>query len=121
GLPALHRQDVDDVGASGCAAGLGDLIPLLPVDPAGVGEEEDIVVGGGGKDRCDIVLLPGGHALLPHAPLALGGILAGAGALDIAGAGEGIDTLLLLDQVLDVDLILHKADPRLPLVAVLVP
>ena len=57
----------------------------------------------------------------PMPPLALGGVLADRGALDIARLGEGEDALLLLDQVLDVDLVLHVLDLRDPLVAVLVP
>ena len=44
-LALLHLENVDDIGALGGLAGLGDLVALLPVDLAGVGEEEDIVVG----------------------------------------------------------------------------
>ena len=43
------------------------------------------------------------------------------GALDVAAGGEGEDALLLLDEVLDVDLVLHVLDLGDALVAVLVP
>ena len=76
---------------------------------------------GGGKHIHHIVLLPGGDALFAHAALGLCGVLAGRGALDIAVGCQGKDTLLLLDQILDVDLVLHNADLGLALVAVLVP
>ena len=120
-LVGLHRQDVDDVGALGGAAGLGDLIALFPVDPALVGEEEDIVVGGGGEHGLHHVLLfqgLGGDALT--AP-ALGPVGGGGQPLDVARGGEGKDALLLLDEVLDVDLVLHVLDLGDALVAVLVP
>ena len=55
---------------------LRDLVALLPVDPAHVGEEEDEVMGGGGKGRIHTVLLFGGHGGdAPAAPLlrAVGG------------------------------------------------
>ena len=116
-LALLHLEDIDDVGALGGLAGLGDLVTLLPVDLAGVGEEEDIVVGGGGEHFGHGVLLPGGDALLAHAALGLGGVLAGRCPLDVARLGQGEDTLLLLDQVLDVDLILHILDLRDPVIA----
>ena len=48
-LPLLHLQDVDDVGASGGLAALRDLVALLAVDLAGIGKEQEIVVGGGGE------------------------------------------------------------------------
>ena len=48
-LPRLELEDVVQVSTLGGTAGLGDLVPLLPVHPAGAGEEEDIVVAGGGE------------------------------------------------------------------------
>ena len=116
-LPGLHLNDIDHVDALGGLAALGDLIALLPVDLAGVGEEEDVVMGGRGEHRHHLVLLPGGHPLLAHAALALGGVLADGGALNVPGLGEGKDALLLLDQVLDIYLVLHILDLCLALVA----
>ena len=114
-LDAVHQGD-----AFRRLAALGNLIALLAVHLAGVGEEQQIIVGGGGEHVHDAVLVPGGDALLAHAALALGGVLADGGTLDVAVAGEGVDTLLLLDEVLNVDLILHVLDLRLAVVAVLV-
>ena len=74
-------------------------------------------MGGRREHRHHLVLLPGGHALLAHAALALGGVFADGGALDVAGLGEGEDALLLLDEIFDVDLVLHILDLRLALVA----
>ena len=78
-------------------------------------------MGGGGEHIHHGVLLPGGDALLAHTALGLGGVLAHRGALDVAGLSQGKDALFLLDQVLDVDLVLHVLDLGVPLVAVLVP
>ena len=119
-LSGLDLDDVDDVRALSGLTALGDLIALLAVDLAGVGEEEDIVVRGGGEHVHDGVLLAGGDALLAHAALALRGILAHAGALDVAVLREGEDALLLLDEILNVDLVLDVLNFGLALVAVLV-
>ena len=56
-LPRLHLKNVDDVDALGGLAALRDLIALLAVAAAAVGEEEDVVMGRGGKDGLDIVLV----------------------------------------------------------------
>ena len=119
-LVLLHGQDVHDVGALGGLAALGDLVALLAVDLAGIGEEQDVVVGGGGEHVHHAVLVPGGDALLAHAALGLGGVLADGGALDITGLSQSKDALLLLDQVLDIDLVLHVLDLGDAVVAVLV-
>ena len=119
-LVGLDLQNVHQRGALGGLAGFGDLIALLPVDLAGIGEEQNEIMGGGGEHVADVVLVTGGDALLAHAALGLGGVLAGGGALDVAVAGQGIDALLLLDQVLNVDLVLHVLNLRLAVIAVLV-
>ena len=80
-LAGLHLDEIHDIAAPGGLAGLGDLVALLAVDLAGVREEEEVIVGRGGEDVGDGVLLPGSDALLSHASLALGGILADGGAL----------------------------------------
>ena len=119
-LARLDLNDVHDVHALGRLAALGDLIALLAVDLARVGEEEDIVVRRGGEHVDHRVLLAGGDALLAHAALTLGGILARGGALDVAVGRERKDALLLLDQILDVDLILDVLNLGAALVAELV-
>ena len=77
-------------------------------------------MGGGGEHIHHCILLPGGDALFAHTALALGGIFADGSALDVPVGGEGKDAFLLLDQVLDVDLVLHILNLRLAVVAVLV-
>ena len=119
--PWLHLENVDDVGALGGLAALGDLVALLPVHLAGVGEEEQVVVGGGGKHVHHAVLVPGGDTFAALAALGLGRVLAHRGTLDVARLGEGKDALLLLDEVLDVQVVLHEGDLGFPLVAVLIP
>ena len=74
---------------------------------------------GGGEHVRHRVLLPGGDALFPHAALGLGGVLADGGPLDIPRLGQGEDALFFLNQVLDVDFVLHVLDFRHPPVAVL--
>ena len=118
-FPGLHLNDIDHVDTLGGLAALWNLIALLAVDLASVGEEENIVMGGGGEHGHHLVLLPGGHTLLAHAALALSGVFTDGSALDIPGLGEGKDTLFLLDEVLDVYLVLHVLDLRLAFVAVL--
>ena len=120
-LPRLQGQDVHQIGASCHSAGLWDLIALLPVDLADVGKKEDKVVGRAGEQRLHIVLLPevlSVHALA--APL-LGPVGRDGRTLDIACVGQGEDALLLLDQVLNVDLVLHVLDLRDTVVPEFVP
>ena len=119
-LAGLHLNDVDDVRALGGLAALGDLIALLAVYLAGIGEEEDIVVGRGGENVHHAVLFARGDALFAHAALTLRGVLARARALDIAVARERKDALLLFDEVFDVDLVLDLLNFGLARIAVLV-
>ena len=73
----------------GSLAALRDLVALLAVDLAGIGEEQEIVVGGGGEHIHHGILVTGGDTLLAHAALALGGVLADGGALDVARSPSG--------------------------------
>ena len=120
-LPGVYRYDVDDIGASGVASGLGDGVALFQEDPALAGEEEDEVMGGGGEHRVHIVLLLGGHGPDALAAPALAAVLAHGQALDIAAVGEGEDALFLFDKVFHVYLVGHVLYLGLSLVAVLVP
>ena len=120
GLAGLERQDVHDICTLGGPACLGNLIALLTVDLAEACEEEDIIVRGCGEDALGEVLflerLPG-HAA---AAALLGAIGRGRDALDIARVGEGKDTLLLFNEVFNVDLIFHVLNFGAALVAVFV-
>jgi hypothetical protein len=86
-----------------------------------IGEEENVVVGGGGEHRLHIVLLPGGHGADALAAPALGVVFRGGQPLDIAVVGEGEHAVLLGDEVLVVDVLPHVLDLGLALVAVFVP
>ena len=120
-LPVLQGEHIDDGGTLGGAAGLGDPIALEPVHLADVGEEQNEIVGGGGEEALHIVLLLQGLGVDPLAAPALGPVGADRGAFDIATLGQGKDALLLLDQVLDVQVVLHIHDLGAAVVPVLVP
>ena len=109
-------QQVDDVAALAGAAALGDGVALDAEQAALVGDKEHIVVGGAYEHLLHDVLFLAGHAGDAASAAALcliGGLEL---ALDIAGLGQGVNTLLLGDQVLDV----HLAGDRLDLGAALV-
>ena len=72
----------------------------------------------GGKHRFDIVLLARGHGLDALAAAALRAVLGRGQALYVAVVGEGIDAVLLVDEILDVDLVLDVLDLGLALIAV---
>ncbi len=75
---------------------------------------------GGGEHGVHVVLLLGGHGLVALSSLALETVLAGGGSLDVAAVGEGVDALLLLNEVLHVQIVLVKADLGDAVIAVLV-
>ena len=84
-----------------CGPDVGDLVDLQPVDPAAVGEDQDVGVGGGDEEVGDEVLVLGLH---PHAaaPAALlRAVARDRGALDVAGVGDRDRHVLVGDQVLD--------------------
>ena len=119
-LARLDRQDIYDIRALRDAARLGNEVALLSVHLTGVREEQDIVMGGGGEQHLHEVLLPcrhGGYALA--APL-LGTVGIGGQTLYISRVSEGIDALLLLDEIFDVYIVLHVLYLRAALVSILV-
>ena len=121
GLAGLQGQHIDHGSAPGGAAGLGNLVALAVVDLADVGEEENVVVGGGDVDGLDVVLLL--QVLGIHAPAApaLGAVGIHGHPLHVALVTQGEGADLLLNQILDVDFVLDLLDFGFPLVAELVP
>src|SRR5262249_9332123 len=100
-LALAERQEVHHRLALGLTAALGDLVHLEPVDLAAIGEEQQVRVGGGDEEVGDDVLflrLHAGHALAAAALAAIG---LDVGALDVAGARDRDDHLLVGQQVLD--------------------
>ena len=109
-LGRLDGDAVDHRLAPRRAARLRDLVDLEPVELAGVGEEEQVVVGAGDEEVLDpVVLLQVGPVEPPAAaPLLLVG--AHRDPLDVAGVGDGDDHVLFGDQVLDGELALVGHD-----------
>ena len=118
-LVILQLQQVDDVGALGGPGPLRHLVALQPVDAALVGHEQHIVMAGTDKQLLGKVLVLVAQAGDAAAAAVLGGVGIGGGALDIARMGQGVDALLLRDQVLDVHLAGDSLDGGAALVAVL--
>ena len=117
-LAGLHLQEVDHIGPLGRAAGLGNAVALEPVDFPQAGEKQNGIVGGGGEEGFDKILLPqrlAGHA--PAAP-ALGAVGIDGQALDIPRVGQGVDAVLPLDEILDIQIVLRRGDLGAALVAV---
>ncbi len=103
-------QQVDDVAALAGAAALGNGVALDAEQTAPVGDKEHIVVGGAYEHLLHDVLFLAGHAGDAASAAALcliGGLEL---ALDIAGLGQGVDALLLGDQILDIHLTGHGLD-----------
>ncbi len=96
----LEVEHVGDVHPLGRAPPLGQLVDPAAVDPALVGEEEDVVQGAGEAQVDDLVLGPGGHALHAPAAPALGPEDLGRRALDVGAGAEADEHVLLVDQIL---------------------
>ena len=90
-LSRLELEDVVQMGSLGGPAGLGNLISLLLVHPAGTGEEENVVVAGGGEQGVHTVLLPQALGGDPLAAPLLGAVGGHRHPLDVPGGGEGED------------------------------
>ena len=94
---------------------------LEPEELAGVGEEQQVVVGAGDEEVLDPVVLleVGAVEAAPAAALLLVG--GDRDPLDVAGVGDGDDHVLFGDQVLDRELALVADDLGAALVAERVP
>ena len=74
-------------------------------------------MGRGGEHIRHGVLLPGGDAAAALSPPGLARVFTDRGALQIARLRQGKDTLFLLYEVLNVQLVLHFLDLRQPFVS----
>ena len=99
------------------SARFGDLVPLHAVHFAAVGEEQNVIVGGGDEHILHKVLILAGDAGNAPAAAALGTVDLHRLALDVAAVGKGDDRLLLGDEVLDI----HLAADRFDVGAAVVP
>ena len=115
--------EVDERGHGLAFAGgadVGDLVDLEPVDAAGVGEAEQIGVGGVDDELGDEVFVAGLHAEAAGAAAALLAIDGDGRALEVAGVGDGDGDLLVGDEVFEGELGGLVEDLGAALVAVLV-
>ena len=112
-------QQVHEGLAARVPLGLGDLVHLEPVDLAVVREEQEVGVGRGDVDAVDDVLLLGLHAGDALAAPALAPVGLDGRPLDVPGAGDGDDHLLVGDQILEGELDRLLDDLGAALVAVL--
>ncbi len=101
-------------------ADVGDLVDLEPVDAAGVGEAEQVGVGGVDDELGDEVLVAGLHAEAAGAAAALLAVDGDGRALEVAGVGDGDGDLLVGDEVFEGELVGLVEDLGAALVAVLV-
>ena len=96
-----------DEGGHGLAladgAYVGDFVDLEPVDAAGVGEAEEIAVGGVDDELGDEVFVAGLHADAAGAAAALLAVGGDGGALEVAGVGDGDGDLLVGDEVFELE------------------
>ena len=109
-LVGLERQQAGDVAALGVALGLGQVVGLGAVDPAGRGEEQQPVVVGRRDEVLDDVVAAQARAAHALAAALLGAVLVGAGALGVAAAGDRDDELLVGDQVLHREVAVGRDD-----------
>ena len=103
----LAGLEVDERGHGLALAGgadVGDLVDLEPVDAAGVGEAEQVGVGGVDDELRDEVLFAGLHADAAGAAAALLAVGGDGRALEVAGVGDGDGDLLVGDEVFEGEL-----------------
>ena len=85
-------------------AGVGDLVDFEPVDAAGVGEAEEVGVGGVDDELGDEVFVAGLHADAAGAAATLLAVGGDGRALEVAGVGDGDGDLLVHDEVFEAKL-----------------
>ena len=113
-LSALQGgEHVHQGPAEGVSAGIGDLPDLQPVHPAVVGEHQEMIVGVGGVDIGDVILLPGAGSHDSLSAPSLGPVGVNGLTFDVSLLCHGDDHGFVLDEVLDVEipLILHDLGP----------
>ena len=107
GLHGLVRLEVDQVGdvlAFADGGGVGNLVNLEPVDPALVGEDQQVGVGGGDEEVFDEILGARAHADAAFAAARLAAIGIDGGALQVAAVRDGDGDVFHCDQVFETDL-----------------
>src|SRR5690625_980963 len=116
-LVAFEWQDVAHVRAACVAVGFGQVVDLLAVDAAPVGEEQHVIVRAAHQQQAvDVVFLGalGGNAA---AAADLGPVQRRRGAFDVTAAGQRDHHLLFGDQVFLADLLAVIGDLAAALIA----
>ena len=116
----VHLDYIHQIRAARGAAGLRNIIALLDIYAAGLGEEQNIIVRGRSEHGLHEVLVLRRHRADALAAAPLGAVLTDGQALDIAAVGQRKDALLLFDKILHVDLIDNVLYLGAALVAVLI-
>ena len=121
GLLRQQRQNVDHSRTAGSSSGLGDLIALPMVDTAHIGEEQNVVMGRCHIEALNKVLFLQILSIDTTAATALGAVSVYGHTLYIALVGNGKDTSLFLNEIFNVDFILHILDLSLAVITKLIP
>ena len=103
GLARLQPDQVADVLAFAGGADVGNFVHLQPVDAAGVGEDQNVGVGGGDEQMLDEILVARLHAGAARASAALHAVGGDRRALHVAAVADRDCDLLVGDQVFEMD------------------
>ena len=120
-LILAQRHQVHRVGASGGTGTLGNVISFETEHPALVGKEHNRIMRGADKHLLHKILLPAGHSGDAPAAAALGLVGFHILPFHISIVGQGDDTVLHRDQVLNVHLPAHRLDLGAALVLIFLP
>src|SRR5581483_1883544 len=120
-LSRLQRNQVADVFALAGGADIGNLVHLQPVHAPGVGENQNVGVGGGDEQMLDKILVARLHPGAAGPPAALHAVGGDRRPLQIAGVGDRHRNLLVGDEVFQFDLSGFVLNDRAALVTVLLP
>ena len=103
----FHAQNVDNSGTACGASGFGNLVTLFAVGLAGVGEKEDIVMGGRGEHIGGNVFITRGNAASSDTAAGLCCVFTDGCPFNITLAGKGEHAFLLFNQILVVNFLFH--------------
>ena len=117
-LARLQTDQVADVLAFAGGADVGNFVHLQPVNAAGVGEDQNVGVGGVDEEMLDEILVARLHAGAARASAALHAVGGDRRALHVAAVADRDRDLLVGDQVFQMDFGSFVFDDGAALVAV---
>src|SRR5581483_6052437 len=118
-LARLERNEVADMFTLAGGADIRNLVNLQPVNPPGIGEDENVGVGGGDEQMLDEILVARLHAGTAGASATLHAVGGDRCALQIAGVADRDRHLLVGDQIFQMDLSRFVFNHGTTLIAVL--